>query len=273
MIQRYFSSFPKSKYPTSTILRCFSAAPALEPITVLKLNNLQDIPGAVRKKKRIGRGPGSGRGKTSGRGHKGQKSRAGGSIHPRFEGGQTPLWKLLPKRGFRNTRHGTPMNGINLETIQNYITMGRINPNEPITLSAMHQAGIFKANAVKHGVKLLATGTLTQPNLHIVVNRASQAAISAVEDKGGRVTTVHLNRLALRVALRPHKYPDPAHRPRQARPPPKLQPYYTNWNKRGYLHPAMQLREWLDSREDGEELNGAFDDLLEKSKKAFVKEE
>ena len=198
MIQRYFSSFPKSKYPTSTIIRCFSAAPALEPITALKLNNLQDIPGAVRKKKRIGRGPGSGRGKTSGRGHKGQKSRAGGSIHPRFEGGQTPLWKLLPKRGFRNTRHGTPMNGINLETIQNYITMGRINPNEPITLSAMHQAGIFKANAVKHGVKLLATGTLTQPNLHIVVNRASQAAISAVEDKGGRVTTVHLNRLALR---------------------------------------------------------------------------
>lgn len=274
---RFQAALLHHKYPLNR--SDFSSRP--EPVTFLHLNNLYDIPGAVHSKKRVGRGPGSGRGKTCGRGHKGQKSRSGGSIHPRFEGGQTPLWKRLPKRGFRNTRHATPMRGINLGSLQNYIHMGRIDPAKTITVHTMLQAGMFKANAIQGGVKLLAgttcddptvaktTASLQQP-ISIVVHRASRSAIAAVEAAGGRVTTVHHNRLALRVALRPQKfegYPVP----RQARPPPKYQPYYTNWKQRGYLHPAVQLRDWFEEKggAEGEELQSKFEELLACSKESF----
>jgi large subunit ribosomal protein L15 len=254
----------------------------LEAVTVLRLNNLRDVPGAVTRKRRVGRGIGSSKGKTCGRGHKGQKSRSGGGIHPAFEGGQTPFWRLLPKRGFKNTRHGTPMNAVNLGTIQMYIDMQRLDPTVPITITSLKEAGVFKANAVKDGVKLLASGKemLKQP-LDIRVNRASAAAIAAVEAiPGGTVTSIHANQLALRTLLRPEKYatatststhsendteqlsPRPS-RPKHARPPPKLQPYYTSWDKRGYLNPAVQLQAWLQQqKEDGALLESKFAQLL-----------
>lgn len=216
-------------------------------VQFLRLNNLQDNPGAVKKKRRVGRGIGSSKGKTSGRGHKGQKSRSGGSIPLTFEGGQTKLYKLFPKRGMNNKRHEAPMFPLNLVTLQNYIDMGRIDASKTITLRELQLSGLFKANSVKHGVKLLADGKeqVKQP-LDLLVSRASESAIEAIEKAGGKVTTVHYNRLALRVLLRPHRYEEKSIR--QARPPPKWQPYYTNWNKRGYLHPAMQLRDFLEGK-------------------------
>jgi large subunit ribosomal protein L15 len=231
-----------------------------EVIQFLRLNNLQDNPGAVKKKRRVGRGIGSSKGKTSGRGHKGQKARSGGSIPLTFEGGQTKLYKLLPKRGMKNKVHEAPMVPLNLETLQNYVEMGRIDATRRITLLDLQMAGLFKSNAVKHGVKLLADGKehLKQP-LDLLVSRASEAAIDAVEQAGGLVTTTHYNRLALRVLLRPHRYQDKFIR--QARPPPKWQPYYTNWKKRGYLHPAVQLREFLQSRP---ELESRFEEEIRK---------
>jgi large subunit ribosomal protein L15 len=239
-----------------------SAAP--EPVAFLRLNTLQDNPGAVHKKRRVGRGIGSSKGKTSGRGHKGQKARSGGNIHPSFEGGQTKFYKLVPKRGFNNKEHEATMVPLNVGTLQMYIDMGRIDPNkEEITLYDLQKAGLFKANAVKQGVKLLGdekSCPLQQP-IHLKVSRASKSAIDAVEKAGGTVTTVHYNRLALRAVMRPEKFEQV---PRFARPPPKYQPYYTSWDNRGYLNPQVQIRNWLRKNPAMEE---KFDSLIKKNQK------
>jgi large subunit ribosomal protein L15 len=271
-VSTHFSSMATATVPQQRTLQ-------LEPVQILRLNTLQDNPGAIKNKRRVGRGIGSSKGKTCGRGHKGQKARSGAKIHPTFEGGQTPLYKLFPKRGFKNIRHATTMNGINLGTIQMYVTMRRLDPTQPITLAAMKDAGMFKANAVKHGVKLLATGSeqLKQP-LTIKVNRASASAIAAVEEAGGSVVTVHLNRLSLRTELRPEKFTD-GRVPKHARPPPKYQPYYTSYHKRGYLNPAVQMFTWFQKKKLGNDsdvavLETKFQDLLSISKKKFgVQEE
>lgn len=187
----------------------------------------------------MGRGIGSGRGKTCGRGHKGQKAR--GSVRPWFEGGQTPLYKLVPKRGFKN-KHAQPMNPVNIGKLQDYVDMGRLPVDKELTIKDLVDAGV--THNVKHGVKLLAKGELTTP-LKLKVSRASQTAIKAVEQAGGEISTVHYNRLALRALLKPHKFDII---PKFARPPPKFMPYYTNWKNRGYLSPQAQLREVLKKR-------------------------
>ena len=227
--------------------RAFSSMAPLETTTtVLRLHQLSDNPGASKQARRIGRGIGSSKGKTSGRGHKGQKSRSGGGVPLTFEGGQTKQYKLFPKRGFNNKRHETPMLPINLSSIQNMIDMGRLDPSQTIGLREMQLAGLFKANTVKGGVKLLGDGTLRQA-VDLQVSRASKSAVQAVEAAGGTVQSVHYNALALRALLRPHKYGDAP--PAQARPPPKFQSYYTRWENRGYLHPAVQMREWLQTQD------------------------
>jgi len=214
-----------------------------EIVNFLTLNNLSDNPGAIKKKRRVGRGIGSSKGKTCGRGHKGQKARAGGGPSPLFEGGQTPFYKRIPKRGFTNN-HAEPMVPINVGKVQDYITMGRLLPTgsdgEAITLKDLVDAGITKTSTIKHGIKLLSHGKerLTTP-IKIKVSRASKTAINAVESVGGEITTVHYNRLALRALLKPHKFDII---PKQARPPPKLMTYYTSYENRGYLSPEVQLK-------------------------------
>jgi large subunit ribosomal protein L15 len=268
-----------------------------EVIQFVRLNDLVDNPGARHQKRRVGRGIGSGRGKTCGRGHKGQKSRSGGGVHLTFEGGQTPLHKLLPKRGFNNKNHEAHMVPVNLGKLQDYIDMGRFhklasnNSNigeagVTIDMYDMLQAGIVsKANAIKHGIKLLADGQerWNPPvPIHLKVSRASSSAIQAVEGggdessssfarsvTGSTVTTIHYNRLALRQLMRPQKFEN---RPsiKQARPPPKYQPYYTSWKNRGYLNPAVQLREWFRRANGGKQQDGSNDD---KKKKQHALEE
>ena len=235
-----------------------------EVVNFLTLNNLSDNPGARRYRRRIGRGIGSSKGKTSGRGHKGQKARAGRGVHPTFEGGQTKLYKRLPKRGFTNV-HAEEMVPINVGTLQDYIDMGRLplpaDGDQPLTIKDLVDAGITKASSVKHGIKLLGKGQyrLRSP-IKIEVSRASDKAIAAIERAGGEITTVHYNRLALRALLKPEKFAAGADGadsedeggsvsdsskpvvPRQARPPPKLMPYYTSYDKRGYLSPEVQLK-------------------------------
>jgi large subunit ribosomal protein L15 len=260
-----------SPQAVSAVVRPLSTAAAAsksnednrQVVTFLRLNNLQDNPGAIKQRRRVGRGVGSGRGKTSTRGHKGQKARSGGNVHPSFEGGQTKFYKLLPKRGFNNARHAAEMLPINLGTLQTYIDMGRIDPNKVITMRELLQAGLFKANAVKNGVKLLSNGKehLTSP-VRIDISRASAGAIEALEAIGGQVTTVHYNRLALRQLLRPQKFADAP--VKLARPPPKWQSYYSSWSKRGYLNPAVQMREWLrtTSSDKRPELQSQFEEIM-----------
>jgi large subunit ribosomal protein L15 len=158
-----------------------------------------------------------------------------------FEGGQTPLYKLIPKRGFTN-KHAKPMNPLNIGRLQDYVDMGRLPVDKELTIKDLVDAGVTRN--VKHGVKLLAKGQLTTP-LKLKVSRASKSAIEAVEQVGGEITTVHYNRLALRALLKPHKFDII---PKFARPPPKFMPYYTSWKNRGYLSPQAQLREVLKKR-------------------------
>jgi large subunit ribosomal protein L15 len=149
----------------------------------MRLNELSDRPGATRARKRLGRGVGSGLGKTSGRGIKGQKARAGVSIKG-FEGGQMPLHRRLPKRGFNNI-FAKNFNELNLGRIQAAVDSGLLDGNKPITVEALKEAGLIRRT--KDGVRLLGQGEL-KAKLAFEVTGASQSAIKAVEAKGGSVT-------------------------------------------------------------------------------------
>jgi len=148
----------------------------------MKLNEIADNPGAHYKFKRIGRGIGSGKGKTSGRGGKGQTARSGVAING-FEGGQTPLHRRLPKRGFNNVSR-VPYQVINLGRLQAAVEAGKIKEGDTISGASLIAAGML--SKLDHGVRLLAKGVLTA-KLTIEVFGASKAAIAAVEAAGGTV--------------------------------------------------------------------------------------
>ncbi|ETN45133.1 ribosomal protein L15 [Cyphellophora europaea CBS 101466] len=159
------------------------------------LSDLRDIPASYNKKIRRGRGPSSNKGQKSGRGHKGQKQK--GKAPADFAGGQTPDHIVHGHFGFKNTVHGTEMSGINLDTIQEWINQGRLNPEQPITLRELCASRAL--HGIKDGVKLLGRGreALTTP-IHLVVSRASKSAIAAVEALGGTVTTRFYTPLSIR---------------------------------------------------------------------------
>lgn len=149
----------------------------------MKLNEIKDNPGATRPRKRIGRGIGSGMGKTSTKGHKGQKARSGGNPAIGFEGGQMPLHRRLPKRGFKNPFRLT-FAVVNLGRLQKAIDDGKIDATAAIDEAGMQQAGLFKRR--RDGVRLLAQGALTA-KVELTVTGASKAAIEAVERAGGTI--------------------------------------------------------------------------------------
>jgi large subunit ribosomal protein L15 len=149
----------------------------------MKLNQLSDNAGARKAKVRLGRGPGSGKGKTAGRGHKGQGARSGVALNG-FEGGQMPLYRRLPKRGFNNIfkkRYAV----VNLGRVQKAIDAGRIDAKKPIDTDALKAAGLV--GKVGDGVRLLAKGDFKAKAEFEVVG-ASKAAIELVEKAGGKVT-------------------------------------------------------------------------------------
>jgi len=149
----------------------------------MKLNQLSDNPGATKRAKRVGRGPGSGMGKMGGRGIKGQKSRSGVTIGG-FEGGQMPLYMRLPKRGFnmRNPKHHAV---INLGILQKFIDAKKIDIKKDITEDVLIESGLVRRKL--DGVRLLAKGELTS-KINLTVTGASKSAVAAVEKAGGSVT-------------------------------------------------------------------------------------
>ena len=151
----------------------------------MKLNELRDNDGARYKSKRLGRGIGSGKGKTSGKGVKGQKAREGVSLNG-FEGGQMPIYRRLPKRGFTNVfrKEYAPLN---LGALAAAIEAGRIDAAQPIDEAKLFAAGLVKSGKVA-GIRLLAKGELSRA-VQITVSGASAAAVAAVEKAGGTVTT------------------------------------------------------------------------------------
>jgi large subunit ribosomal protein L15 len=152
----------------------------------MKLNDLRDNPGSRLKSKRLGRGIGSGKGKTSGKGVKGQKAREGVALNG-FEGGQLPIYRRLPKRGFKNVNR-KDYAPLNLGTLNAALDSGKLEAADPITETTLAQAGLVRLGKVD-GVRLLAKGAITRP-ITIEVSGASTAAIAAVEQAGGSVKTL-----------------------------------------------------------------------------------
>jgi len=150
----------------------------------MRLNELRDNPGATKKAKRVGRGPGSGKGKTAGRGIKGQKSRSGVAIKA-YEGGQMPLYQRLPKRGF-NKPNRKSFAVVNLGLIEKFVEAGKLDAGAEITEDALVASGLVRRKL--DGVRVLAKGDVTS-KLTISVTGASKAAVAAVEKAGGSLTT------------------------------------------------------------------------------------
>jgi len=151
----------------------------------MKLNELKDRPGARQARKRVGRGLGSGLGKTAGRGGKGQTARSGGG-KPGFEGGQMPIYRRLPKRGF-NKPNKEHFNEVNLGRIQSALDAERLDSGQPVTPEALLAAGVV--TKAYDGVRLLGKGEL-KAKLSFVVHHASKSAVAAVEKLGGSVKLV-----------------------------------------------------------------------------------
>jgi large subunit ribosomal protein L15 len=149
----------------------------------MKLHELSDNAGATKKRKRVGRGPGSGMGKTAGRGIKGQKSRSGVAIKG-YEGGQMPLYQRLPKRGF-NSRNRKKFAVINLGLIQKFVDAKTLDAKKPITEDILVETGVVRRKL--DGVRVLAKGEISA-KLNLEVTGASKAAVEAVEKAGGSLT-------------------------------------------------------------------------------------
>jgi large subunit ribosomal protein L15 len=152
----------------------------------MKLNELRDNPGAHLKSKRLGRGIGSGKGKTSGKGVKGQKAREGVALNG-FEGGQLPIYRRLPKRGFKNIFR-VSFAPVNLGAVNAALESGKLAADEPVTEEALRTAGLVRGGKAALGVRLLAKGEISRA-VKITVSGASAAAVAAVEAAGGSVTT------------------------------------------------------------------------------------
>ncbi|HVI52362.1 MAG TPA: 50S ribosomal protein L15 [Candidatus Sulfotelmatobacter sp.] len=151
----------------------------------MKLNDIRDNDGARKARIRVGRGIGSGKGKTGGRGVKGQTSRTGVAING-FEGGQMPIYRRLPKRGFKNIFR-LDFAEVNLDRLQDAITKGKLNAAETITGAALVAAGVL--GNVKDGVRLLGRGAVTS-KITIEVAGATAGAVAAVEKAGGKVVVL-----------------------------------------------------------------------------------
>lgn len=145
----------------------------------MRLHTLKPNPGAKHRRKRLGIGESSGKGKTSGKGHKGQKARSGGSIRPGFEGGQMPLYRRLPKRGFNNASFKTTYGVVNLDSLEKAFSNG-----DTVSEESLRNAGLVKGRF--DGVKILGRGEVTK-SLIIQVDEVSATAREKIEKAGGKV--------------------------------------------------------------------------------------
>jgi large subunit ribosomal protein L15 len=146
----------------------------------MKLHELKPAEGSRKERKRLGRGIGSGQGKTAGKGHKGQNARSGGGVRPGFEGGQTPLFQRLPKRGFTNINRKD-------YAVVNLDALNRFEDGTEVTPALLIETGIVKSE--KAGIKILAKGNV-EKKLTVKANKFSSAAVAAIEAAGGQTEVI-----------------------------------------------------------------------------------
>ena len=147
----------------------------------MKLHELKSNEGAFKTNKRVGRGVASGHGKTSGKGHKGQNARSGGGVRPGFEGGQLPLFKRLPQRGFTNAMFKKVYATINVSDLEKFDNGAVITPE------LLKEMGILKKQL--SGVKVLGNGELTK-KITVKANKFSKSAIEKIEAQGGKAEVI-----------------------------------------------------------------------------------
>ena len=147
----------------------------------MKLHELSSALGSTHRRKVVGRGPGSGHGKTSGRGEKGQKARSGGGVHIWFEGGQTPLYKRLPRRGFSNARFATKYSVVNVEELN------RFKDGDTVTPELLKEVGLVKKEL--SGIKILGNGKL-EKKLTVKANVFTNTDITKIEEMGGTTEVI-----------------------------------------------------------------------------------
>lgn len=148
----------------------------------MKLHELQPAAGSKKARTRVGRGLGSGLGKTSGRGQKGQNSRSGGGVRSGFEGGQMPLYRRLPKRGFNNSVFAKQYAEVNVEQLNRFEDGATVDP------VALIEAGILKN--VRDGIRILGNGTLDTKNLTVIANGFTKSAEEKITAAGGKVEVI-----------------------------------------------------------------------------------
>lgn len=149
----------------------------------MKLHNLKPAPGGgSKKRKRLGRGIGSGLGKTSGRGHKGQNARSGGGVRPGFEGGQTPLFQTLPKRGFNN-RNKKNYAEVNVDQLN------RFEEGSVVDLDLLVEEKVVRTTKAKEGLRILGNGDLGV-SLTVKANHFSASAKEKIEKAGGKAEVI-----------------------------------------------------------------------------------
>lgn len=146
----------------------------------MKLHELRAVPGATKAPKRKGRGTATGQGKTAGRGMNGQKSRSGGGVRPGFEGGQMPLYRRIPKRGFTNIWRTE-------YTVLNVEDLNKFDAGTVVTPELIEEAGMAKQ--VKDGIKILGNGTL-EKNLTVQAHKFSKTAVEKIESAGGKAEVI-----------------------------------------------------------------------------------
>lgn len=174
----------KAKASKTSETKAKKAAPAS---TALKLNEIRDNEGANTRLMRVGRGRGSGKGKQAGRGTKGQKARKSGNVRAGFEGGQNPLYKRLPMRGFNNKNFTTTYTIVNIGTLQQMVDDGRLDAKADVTIDSIIGAGLTKKPY--DGLKVLGNGEL-KTKLNITAAAASKSAVDAVAKAGGKLTLI-----------------------------------------------------------------------------------
>ncbi len=147
----------------------------------MKLHELQPAAGSKFSRKRVGRGTGSGLGKTSGRGHKGQNARSGGGVRPGFEGGQNPLYRRLPKRGFNNDRFASEYAIVNLDQLNRFADGTEVTPELLLAEGVLRNP--------KDGIKVLGNGDLTV-KLTVKAHKFSQSAADKIQAAGGKTEVI-----------------------------------------------------------------------------------
>jgi len=245
MLAPMLTAAPQRLQSSTTAARSRPGAPAPLPVFAvlpseigpLALNKIRDNYGARKQKRRVGRGQGSGRGNTCGRGQKGKGARTGNHGFLKQSGGQTPFWKMIPKRGFFRPKREYKL--LRLHFLERCVLTGRLPVPEdrPITVRDLFLAKMVTLRQRHSGVKLIGGGAeYFNTPLNIEVQLATKPAIEAIERAGGKITTVYYSRLTLRGLLKPEKILAKNRLlPRPSLPPPKLMAKYLDEEKRGYL--------------------------------------